>query len=384
MSPPCTWDIFCRVVDNYGDAAVCWRLARQLAAEHEATVRLWIDTLAPLHALCPQVAMGCARQSVAAVEVRVWPQAWETVQPAETVVEAFGCGLPDEYVRAMVEAARPPAWVVLEYLSAEAWVPQHHGLPSPHPRWGIPRYFFFPGFVEGTGGLLREAGLAERRRAFDAEARGRIWHSLGFEAPAERAAVVSIFAYAGVPLESLLSAWEHGEAPVIAGITHGKLAARAGAYLGRGAAVGAGQRLRRGNVEVRVLPFVPQHAYDELLWSSDCNFVRGEDSFVRAQWAALPFVWNIYPQTGDAHWKKLEAFLGLYCAELPQDAASAVKNMWAAWNAGPGKAVDGAWHEFRRHEAILAGHARAWAAHWSEAADLAGNLAQFCAERVKY
>ena len=42
-----SWDVFCRVVDNYGDAAVCWRLARQLADEHGARVRLWIDLLAP-------------------------------------------------------------------------------------------------------------------------------------------------------------------------------------------------------------------------------------------------------------------------------------------------------------------------------------------------
>ncbi|HET9663207.1 MAG TPA: elongation factor P maturation arginine rhamnosyltransferase EarP, partial [Burkholderiales bacterium] len=166
MSQPRTWDIFCRVVDNYGDAAVCWRLAQQLTAEHEAIVRLWIDDLTPLHALCHGVKGGLACQTVGSVEIRAWPAAWQAVPPAEIVIEAFGCGLPHAYVDAMVQSSTHPVWIVLEYLSAESWVPGHHGLPSPHPRWGIPRYFFFPGFVEGTGGILREKGLMARREAF--------------------------------------------------------------------------------------------------------------------------------------------------------------------------------------------------------------------------
>ncbi len=45
MNKPITCDIFCAVVDNYGDIGVCWRLARQLAHEHGMTVRLWVDDL---------------------------------------------------------------------------------------------------------------------------------------------------------------------------------------------------------------------------------------------------------------------------------------------------------------------------------------------------
>lgn len=385
MSRPRTWDIFCKVVDNYGDAAVCWRLATQLAAEHGAIPRLWITHLGPLHALCPDIATGLAHQSVADVEVHAWPDAWRPVQPAEIVIEAFGCGLPEEYVRAMAEATPQPLWVVLEYLSAEQWVPRHHGLPSPHPRWAIPRYFFFPGFAAGTGGLLREADFAARRGAFDAGARRRVWTSLGFEPPADDATAVSVFAYDGVPLEALLSGWETGDAPVIAAVTQGKLAARAAGHMGLGEPIPSGARLRRGNLEVRVLPFLRQPLYDEVLWACDCNFVRGEDSFVRAQWAGLPFVWNIYPQADGAHWHKLAAFLGLYCAGLSPRAAAAMEGLWRAWNGAPGVPVDVAWREYWAHRTILARHAQGWAAALpGTSADLATNLANFCAERVKY
>lgn len=57
------------------------------------------------------------------------------------------------------------------------------------------------------------------------------------------------------------------------------------------------------------LPRLTQRDYDRLLWSCDLNFVRGEDSLVRALWAGKPFVWHIYPQHDEAHHAKLDAFL---------------------------------------------------------------------------
>ena len=42
---------------------------------------------------------------------------------------------------------------------------------------------------------------------------------------------------------------------------------------------------QRGSLVVQALPFIRQQDYDTLLWCCDFNAVRGEDSFVRAQWA---------------------------------------------------------------------------------------------------
>lgn len=386
MSRSHSWDIFCRVVDNFGDAGVCWRLARQLASEHQAAVRLWVNDLAPLHLLSRDIDSGVDRQRVAGVQVHRWPASWAPAEPAEFVIEAFGCGLPEEYVRAMAEGARRPLWVVLEYLSAEGWVSQHHGLPSPHPRWPIPRYFFFPGFGPGGGGLLREAGLADRRNAFDGGARSRMWASLGFESPTPGATVVSMFAYEHAPLTALLSQWQQQEAAVTVAVPQGRIVASVAKHFGADGSMGAGRRFKRGSIEVRILPFVEQPQYDELLWCCDCNFVRGEDSFVRAQWAALPLVWQAYPQSENAHWEKIEAFLDLYCAGLPRPAAMALRAMWRSWNSMDNTAasIGTAWREFWTHRAMLGVHARAWAGRLSGYGDLASKLAQFCADRVKY
>ncbi|MGQ0750047.1 MAG: elongation factor P maturation arginine rhamnosyltransferase EarP [Betaproteobacteria bacterium] len=378
------WDIFCRVVDNFGDAAVCWRLARQLTAKHQAAVRLWIDNLAPLHALCHEITQGLAQQNVAGITVCAWPQEWRAVATADIVVEAFGCGLPDPYVAAMAQSRPHPVWIVLEYLTAERWVSRHHGLPSPHPPTGMPRYFFFPGFERDTGGVLREDDFAERRAAFGTEAREALWRRLGFGVPSDDANVISVFCYAGAPLPALLASWENGAAPILAAIPQGKTDAVVAAHFGERGVVRAGQRLKRGNLEVRVLPFVEQPVYDELLWSCDCNFVRGEDSFVQAQWAALPLVWQAYPQEEAAHRGKVEAFLDLYCAALPQQTAGPVRNMWRAWNGAAEVSVHDAWADFRAHRVELAEHARAWAARLASGPELAATLARFGADRLKY
>lgn len=376
MPTPHTWDIFCRVVDNYGDIGVCWRLARQLVHEHGKSVRLWVDNLASLHALWPNADPASECQLVDGVEVRRWEEPFPQLEPADAVIEAFGCGLPDAYAEALAKRAPQPLWMVLEYMSAEPWVTTHHGLPSPHPRWPVTRQFIFPGFEAGTGGLLREAGLAARRDAFDAAARRRYWESLGFASPADGSTVVSLFAYDSAPVGELLAAWERGAEFVVTAVPQGKVTPAVLEHFG-GQTPAAGRTWRRGNLEARLLPFLPQPRYDELLWACDCNFVRGEDSFVRAQWAARALVWQIYPQQDAAHARKLDAFLDLYCADLPQASAAAMRGMWRAWNGmGAGGGVAGAWQAFRGARVVLDLHARAWAKRLAAHGDLAARLAQ--------
>src|SRR5674476_149292 len=115
-------DIFCNVIDNYGDIGVCWRLARQLASEHGLAVRLWVDDLGSLVKLCPEADATLDSQRCRGVEVGLWSKNFPGVQPADLVIEAFACKLPDSYIEAMAVQAQQPAWVNLEYLSAEDWV----------------------------------------------------------------------------------------------------------------------------------------------------------------------------------------------------------------------------------------------------------------------
>ena len=376
------WDIFCRVIDNLGDIGVSWRLARQLVSEHGVTVRLWVDHIASLHALCPQVNVDSSRQVAEGVEVFQFADESGFSQPADVVIEAFGCGLPERYVAAMAARAAKPTWIILEYLSAEPWVRDHHCLPSPHPKLDLPRAFFFPGVADGTGGVLREADLLARRDAFDVRAKRAWWSRMGFDDVPPDASAISLFAYPHAPHRALLEACANGASAVVVAIPDGPLALRVRDDL----RCGGGNRVQRGNLEARFVPFVPQVDYDELLWACDINFVRGEDSFVRAQWAGRPFVWHIYPQAANAHRLKLAAFLDAFLdAEggggLPVPAARAVRGLWGAWNGVEGAPpVADAWRAFSSALQVQLQGLRCWQQRLIRIGDLTGNLVQFCAK----
>jgi len=402
-------DIFCRVIDNYGDIGVCWRLARQLAHGHGWQVRLWVDDMAAFARIEPDVAAaGLAGQvrpaapsadgpaagaptpdtpsaglpsagapsprflspgtlsRVQGVEIVPWTDPAPELPPAPVVIEAFACDPPPAYLRAMHGGRH--AWVNLEYLSAEPWVEGCHGLPSPQPG-GLVRHFFFPGFTGATGGLLREPGLVEARRAWQADpAAARAWLSGALGVPAaalaacgEGARLAALFCYEHAPARELAD-WLAGRSrPTVLLVPEGVAPA-----LPPG---------RRGSLTTVRIPFVPQPDFDRLLWSTDLNLVRGEDSFVRAVWAGRPLVWQIYPQDGGVHLGKLDAWLAL--GPVPPPARSLMR----AWNAAPGEpalaplldaALEGpAWAAWQKQSVR-------WADGLARRPDLADALAGFC------
>ena len=368
------WDIFCCVVDNYGDIGVTWRLARQLALEYGLEVRLWVDEPGAFRRLCPQADVGAGPWRIDGVEVRQWPVDFPAVDVADVVIEAFACSLPERYVAAMAERTSPALWLNLEYLSAEDWVAGCHGLPSPQPG-GLRKFFFFPGFTEGTGGLLREAEVLLRRRAFqaDAEARRAFLAGLGI-VPWAGARMISLFAYENAALAGWLDALAAAAEPTQLLVPRGRIEADLCCWLGVDALEDGGH-WRRANLQVHLLPFLSQADYDRLLWCCDFNAVRGEDSFGRAQWAGRPLLWHIYPQEEGAHWEKLGAFLDSYCAALTDQAASALRALWSAWN-GKGDMAQ-AWQGLAEHGEQLAAHAEHWCQEQASRPDLAAALVQF-------
>ena len=390
------WDIFCRVVDNFGDVGVSWRLARIIAREHGKRVRLFVDDLTVLAKLRPEIDPSRDIQSLEDVEVNVLHEPFVPEEIADVVVETFGCDPPAAYVEKMAVARPKPRWINLEYLSAEDWVEESHALPSPNPRLPLVKHYFFPGFTERTAGLLREHDLLRRRFEFqrDAGAQEAFWEGLVGKVPPEGALKVSLFTYAGAPLEGLARCLAEYPGPVWLIVPDGMAAAALrDRFHPRHDTIRRNDHRggRRREVEVFAIPFLPQDRYDVLLWACDLNFVRGEDSFVRAQWAARPFVWQIYPTEDAAHWIKLAAFLGRYTSGLPRDRASAVTAMWEAWNVrsdmpdpAPSRpSVPRAWAEFiARREALLA-HAQDWAHQLSKRPDLAAAMVDFADNVLK-
>ena len=368
------WDIFCTVVDNYGDIGVTWRLARQLVAEHSLAVRLWVDDLRAFERICPEIDISAAQQWQQGVEVRHWPGEWPHTDAADVVIAAFACQLPSEYMDAMAGREKPPLWMNLDYLSAEEWVIGCHGLPSVKYK-SVQKFFFFPGFQPGTGGLLRERGLLEQRRQFqqDPQAQRQFLQGLGIERAAD-AQLVSLFAYENAGLASWLDVLAADVTPTHLLVPEGRILGDVARWL-EVETLSVGAIHVRQALTVQVLPFVRQDQYDHLLWCCDFNAVRGEDSFVRAQWAGRPMLWHIYQQDEDIHLDKLDAFLALYSKGLSPAAAQAMNGLWQAWSAG--QPIGGHWLEARKHWPELQGNAEAWCLEQGLQADLATALVQF-------
>jgi uncharacterized repeat protein (TIGR03837 family) len=341
--PKLKWDIFCNVVDNFGDIGVCWRLACNLAARGQ-TVRLWVDDVSALAWMAPQ---GCAHVEV--IECKNGLPKDVIYELGNVLVDTFDCEFAIFLIAAQAIntmdngkispkiSPKQPVWLNLEYLTAESFAERAHTLPYVHHSGaaeGWTQRYFYPGFNARTGGLLRETDLFERQQAFDRSAwlAGLKCEVSDYSQPDSinttlaHSQHISLFCYEPDALEALIDQLSANEIPTCLLVTHGRAAAAVKAVLEHKKQHQPAYLLPK-QLSILYLPQLTQVDYDHLLWSCDLNFVRGEDSLVRAIWAAKPFIWQVYPQHDGAHHAKLDAFLEM------MDAPASLKAAHQAWNA---------------------------------------------------
>lgn len=302
-----TYDIFCRVIDNYGDIATCWRLAQHLQHHHHKQVRLYVDDLTALHALLPTTDCQQANQRIQQIDIIHWQDHTHYTQAAQVVIEAFACDLPPTYRQLML--AQHCLCINLEYFSCEDWVQGCHALASLQHD-GLRKYFFFPSILPATGGVIFEPDYQQRQQAFT-DTQQQLWcQQWQLPLPRNNSLRISLFAYENNAINSLLTTLAAGEQPIDAYLPIGKLNnALATEWQ---IPLSAGESIKLGQLHLHIIPFLPQSQFDALLWLCDINFVRGEESLIRALLTGKPFVWHIYPTDDDAHWQKLAAFQQAY------------------------------------------------------------------------
>ena len=424
------WDIFCKIVDNFGDIGVCWRLARQLHNEHGLQIRLWIDDLEAAQKIIPSLNVDEISQVCDEITILKWPISNKTgetdfSQAADVVIEAFACELPPAYLVAMAQNkfnGFESKWVNLEYLSAEKWVDDFHGKPSPqnflnsnllNTNISLTRYFYFPGFTEATGGLIREDGIATQLQAHTnprpqagegARQRGRgashvnleiaplsnlspasgreVVSANGLEAsnsvrpePVEGqvAIKISLFCYPNAPIKDLFTALQANIHKVSVYVPASSILPQIADFFGA-ETIAVGDYFTRENLHVHILPFLSQADYDVLLSDCDLNFVRGEDSWVRAIWAGKPFIWQPYLQEESTHIKKLDAFLDLFYADFY--AKHAICEAHHAWVAGT--MTPEIWQHYLVNLADIKNHTQLQSSQLVKQQDLATKLVIFC------
>ena len=283
-------DIFCQVIDNYGDVGVAYRLAREFKRVYpNKKLRFVINQTEELNLI---------RKSED-IEIILYKDISKIENSADLIIESFGCEIPKKY---MDKALKNSKLIInLEYFSAEKWVDDFH-LQESFLGGNLKKYFFIPGLSEKSGGILLDNEFLERKKKVEAN---KEYYLEKFEIKEKYDLIGSVFSYEK-NFDSLIEELKKLDKKIILLILSEKTQKNFIKYFDNGN--------NYDKIKFVKLPFFTYDKYEELLALCDFNLVRGEDSFVRALLLGKPFLWHIYPQDENTHIKKLESFLEKYCS----------------------------------------------------------------------
>lgn len=329
-----TLDILCKVVDNYGDAGVVYRLARALSdIDPGVRLRIVVDGLDSFAALAPGLNPQADVQTYRGWTVLRWDHRWDgfVAEPPCLVLECFACGRPDFFEERLFDPARTERRVVVnvEHLSAEDWVDELHLMPSATRSALVEKFLFMPGFTPASGGLILDRDFIKAKRLWDAarsggldalaQARTDLAGRLGLLLEPGWAGLtwLSVFSYERDYRKMVAALAElSSRSPVLALVAPGRSARP---FLDAWEAAGR-------PFPALPLPFLPQEDWDQLILAGDINIVRGEESLARAALAGRPFIWHAYLQDRGHHQVKVQALAERLAAFFePADRATLVR-----------------------------------------------------------
>ena len=283
-------DIFCQVIDNYGDVGVAYRLAREFKRVYpNKKLRFVINQTEELNLI---------RKSED-IEIILYKDISKIENSADLIIESFGCEIPKKY---MDKALKNSKLIInLEYFSAEKWVDDFH-LQESFLGGNLKKYFFIPGLSEKSGGILLDNEFLERKKKVEAN---KEYYLEKFGIKEKYDLIGSVFSYEK-NFDSLIEELKKLGKKIILLILSEKTQKNFIKYFDN--------NNYYDKIKFVKLPFFTYNKYEELLALCDFNLVRGEDSFVRALLLGKPFLWHIYPQDENTHIEKLESFLEKYCS----------------------------------------------------------------------
>ena len=318
--------VLCKVVDNYGDIGVCWRMCRRLKKLNpQNTISLIVDNLVSFNRICDSVDVDAAFQNVQGVDVYNWNNAdvcyGQFVQNdgerLSVILECFQCGRPDWMEKILFEEKlnRTVQIIMIDYLTAEKYAEDFHCLKSLTRSAKVQKVNFMPGFTEKTGGLI-----------IDDE-----WEKLP----------------------------EYNkDGPILQFIYNGK-----GAEL-----------LPEG----KPLPYMNQTDWDKMMKNCSALIIRGEESMSRACLSGIPFIWQAYPQTEEYQLVKVKAVLERMRPHFDEGAFEIVEKAWLFVNVDCHNDMsDAAIQKFLDSRSTLVPYFQDFAKSLRKNGDLCSNLMTF-------
>ena len=308
--------ILCKVVDNFGDIGVVYRLAKQLKKiKSENTINLVVDNLESFNRICSSVQCGLNRQEVEGLVVYNWNAAdfchrefsRNDGELMPVILECFQCGRPDWMERILFEEKlnRTVQIIMIDYLTAEKYAEDFHCLQSLTRSAKVQKVNFMPGFSEKTGGLIIDDAWKE---------------------PAEYKAdgPVLVFTYEKdwSPLAAALSDYcKEGGRKVLVAQGRGKESFM--------------QSIKKvvstssttGNI-AEELAYLNQADWDEMMKGCSALVIRGEESMSRACLSGIPFIWHAYPQSDEYQMVKVKALLERMRPHFDEEDFEIVEKAW--------------------------------------------------------
>ena len=282
-------DIFCQVIDNYGDVGVAYRLAREFKRVYpNKKLRFIITQMEELNLI----------KKSEEIEIITYQDISKIENSADLIIESFGCEIPKEYMDRALKNSK--LIINLEYFSAEDWVDDFH-LQESFLGENLKKYFFIPGLSKKSGGILLDNEFLERKKKVTKN-KGYYLKKIGINEKYDL--IGSVFSYEK-NFDSLIKELKKLDKKFLLLILSEKTQKNFIKYFDN--------VNNYDKIKFVKLPFFTYDKYEELLALCDFNLVRGEDSFVRALLLGKPFLWHIYPQDENTHIKKLESFLEKYC-----------------------------------------------------------------------
>lgn len=307
-----TLDIFCEIIDNYGDIGVVYRTAKELQKIFpKSKIRAFLNRLDEFKKINSQV-LDLPSQNIDGIEYITFDYLRDNANElltAQVIIEAFGCQIPEEYMEIAYDNSE--LLINLEYLSAEDWIEDFHLQSSPLGRGKLKKVFFMPGFTEKSGGVITDSNYLERiQRVLENKEFYEKKYLSDIE-DRENKIVGTLFSYEK-NFTPLLEDLKKLDKDVVILAMGEKTQDSLRKILKNFSIEDFRNSLKYGKIEIRFLNFLNQEEYEELINIVDFNFVRGEDSFIRAVLTGKPYMWHIYCQEEYAHMDKIEGFLDKY------------------------------------------------------------------------
>ena len=300
-------DIFCEIIDNFGDIGVVYRISKELKKIFQnVRIRMVLNRLEEFKAINKKVKDTDFQEidGLICVTEKYVKENAETFGTADVFIEAFGCNVPEEYIKRAKENSK--LWINLEYLSGEKWIEDFHLCESLIDSKTLKKIFYMPGFSEKSGGVIIDSGFLERKE-YGKNNREEVLKKYFPHVDIKDKLVGTVFSYEK-NFDNLLEVLKDYKKETLLILMGEKTQKSFSEILQKKLRENFGKIVKYGKITMMYADFLSQEEYEEVISAADFNFTRGEDSFVRGILLEKPFMWHIYLQEEKAHMDKIKAF----------------------------------------------------------------------------